>query len=154
MKELELLRALWKDRAKRSTELIVPSVSGSSADNALCSLHNDHWAYLVGYAFREALDIKYEKRMRDKKPYWTWTQGPIISFKNGDLIMSKTGETAVQVSYALPMGWDREIGEMYKGLVTHKLYSVKDNKFTVIGEKSVDQMQFLELLIYGEIKGL
>ncbi len=73
MDELILLRNIWGSRRKelkngepakkivflRKVELIVPRIS---YENGKGNLHNDHWAYQVSYAFREALDIKYEER--------------------------------------------------------------------------------------------
>lgn len=151
MVELELLKSLWKERTKRSTTLIVPKVEGNQPDNARCSLFNEHWAFTVGYGFRDALDISYEKRMFEKKPYLVWTQGPIIAFKEGDLITSKCGKMAVQVTYAVPMGWDTDSDEMYLGIVTYKNFAIRSGKFELVEEKSSDQMQFLGLLISGEI---
>ena len=64
MEELEYLKSLWSRKIKRKTKLIVPEVK---YQNLKGSLNNENWKFKVPYAFREALDIKFEQRMKDKK---------------------------------------------------------------------------------------
>lgn len=109
MEELEYLRSMWAEQTKRRGELIVRQVTHDGQES---SLNNDSWAFKVPYAFRDALDIAYEERKKDKKPYMVWTQGPILRFKEGDLIHSKDGCRAVQVTSALPVVWDPAKKEM------------------------------------------
>ena len=81
MGELELLKSMWAHKVKRNTKLIVSEVT---YDQGKGHLNNDHWHFQVPYAFLDALDLKYEQRMKNKKPYMVWTQGPLLRFKDGD----------------------------------------------------------------------
>ena len=103
MKELEHLRSMWAEKVKRKTDLIVPEITHIGQDN---SLNNDFWAFKVTFAFRSALDIKYEERKKDKKPYMIWTQGPFLNFKEAGLVHSQDGSRALQVQFATPIAWD------------------------------------------------
>ena len=150
MNELEHLRSMWAAKAKRKTELIVPQVTYDGQEK---SLNNDSWVFKVPYSFRDALDIKYEERKRDKKPYMVWTQGPLLSFKEGDLIRSKDERRAVQVRFATQMGWDSGKAEMYQGSVVYSDFAVSGNSFSKLNENSCTQMQFLQLLIFGKYDG-
>lgn len=144
---IEHLEEIWSGRTNRSTQLIVPHVSYSQNKG---SLNNDHWAYNVTYAFREALDIKYEKRTKNKTPYMVWTQGPILNFKEGDFIHSRMGFPSVQVKFANIMGWDPEKGEMYLGSVTFDEYETQSGKFIKVAQRNLNQIEFLTLLIDGK----
>ena len=147
MNELEHLRSMWAAKVKRKTELIVPQVTYIGRGG---SLNNDAWAFKVPYAFRDALDIKYEERKKDKKPYMVWTQGPLLSFNEGDLLRSKDGLRAVQIRISNPMGWDSTKNEMYQGSVVYSDYAVSNKLFSKFNQDTCTQMQFLELLIRGE----
>lgn len=146
MKEIEFLKSMWAPKIKRQIELIVAEITYS---NNIGSLNNDHWEYIVPYAFREALDIKYEQRTKDKKQYMIWTQGPILRFKEGDYLKSKNGTSAVQVLNANSMGWDTSINQMYEGNVVFDEFEVQGNDRIKIRRSDCTQMQFLEMLIYG-----
>jgi len=146
MKELDHLKSMWAPKTKRKTKLIVPGISYS---NELGSLKNESWFFDVKYAFRDALDIKYEKRMKDKKPCMVWTQGPILAFGGGDTIHSRDGKRAVQVLFATQMGWDPDKAEMYQGSVAYQEFSVAGHVSVKAGEHTCTQMQFLRLLISG-----
>jgi hypothetical protein len=146
MNVLEHLRSMWAEKAKRTTKLIVSSISHEGREG---SLENGSWAFKVPYAFRDALDIKYEERQKDKMSYMVWTQGPILSFKEGDLIQAKDGNSSVQVRFAERMGWDVSKAEMYEGSVVYAMYDLSGGPYTKLGEHSCTQMQFLELLIFG-----
>jgi|TARA_B110001469_G_C9558319_1_gene276934 hypothetical protein len=146
MKELDHLRSMWAPKVKRSTELIVPEVTYS---NGIGSLKNESWKFEVPFAFRDALDLKYEQRVKNKKPYMVWIQGSILRFKDGDAIKSKCGSRAVQVQYANPMGWDTSKNEMYEGSVVYEDFTISDGKYMKSGQHSCTQMKFLEMLIYG-----
>lgn len=145
MNEAEHLKSMWQPKARRSIELIAPVC----VENNKSVLNNNHWCYKVHFAFREALDIRIEERKKEKKPYLVWTQGPIISFKEGDLIHSNDGYHSVQVKFAQPMGWDGARHEMYEGVVTYSLYSNSNGKISEVAQESCSQMQFLEILIKG-----
>ena len=153
MKEIELLKSMWKSKTdtnkkiKRKTEYIVPEISYI---NEVGSLHNEHWVYKVPYAYTEALDIKYEQRMKDKKPYMIWTQGPVISFKDGDFLTKKDDKNALQVIYSQPMGWDTSKNEMYQGSITYDYFEINNGKHIKTKTNTCNQMQLLELLIYGK----
>jgi len=151
MNELEHLRSMWAPNTKRKTELIVPNITYGRQEN---SLNNDSWIFRVNYSFRDALDIKYEERKKDKKPYMIWTQGPLLSFKEGDLVHSKDERRAVQVLFATKMAWDSEKGEMYQGIVAYSEFIVSANSFSKLNtNNSCTQMQFLQLLISGKHDG-
>jgi len=146
MKELDLLKSMWAPKVKRKTELIVPKITYSGMHG---SLNNGHWKYRVPYAFRDSLDIKYEKRMKDKIPYMVWTQGPILSFKEGDLLTARDGKKSVQVQYANQMGWDTSKNQMHEGSVVYDEFDINNGKCTKIQRITCSQMQFLQILIYG-----
>ena len=149
MNELEHLRSMWTATSKRKTTLIVDlSYEGEEG-----SLNNDWWEFKVPYAFREALDIKYEERQKKLIPYWTWTQGPLLNFKIGDLIGSKDGSRAVKVESATPMQWDDSKQEMFEGNVTYSESSVSNGQYDTLRQETCTQMQFLELLIHGKYDG-
>ena len=145
--EIEYLKSLWAPKIRRKTKLIVPEVTYAKLDG---SLNNDHWAYRVPYAFRDALDIKYEQRIRDKQPYMVWTQGPILSFKEGDILFNKEEFKSVQVQSSNAMGWDSAKDLMYEGNVVYEAYELRDGAYKFIHSKCCTQMQFLEMLIYGK----
>lgn len=146
MYELDLLKSMWGFKAKRKTELIVQRVTYLDGQG---SLNNDSWAFKVTYAFRETLDIKYEERKKNKKPYMVWTQGPILSFKEGDLIHSSDGRRFIQVRFANQMGWDTNKEEMYQGSVVYSENAGSGNSIHRASEHTCTQMQFLQLLISG-----
>ncbi|MCC3803444.1 hypothetical protein QTO12_04550 [Vibrio owensii] len=129
----------------KEVPFIVPKVTWN-AEIGTGSLNNEHWAYCVGYAFREALDLQFMERIRDKKKVNLWSQGCILNFKEGDLISSKCGKKYVQVKYASPMGWDEDKNEMYYGSVT---YSYVDNENSIKEQRHTTQTDFLSLLING-----
>lgn len=147
MNELEHLRSMWSATVKRATVLIVPQVTYHEQKG---SLNNESWAFNVEYAFRDALDIKYEERKKNKKAYMVWTQGPLLSFKEGDMINSRDGNRIVQVRFASQMGWDASKNEMYQGSVVYSEYTPSNNTYLKLNEHTCTQMQFLQLLIHGE----
>ena len=147
MNALEHIRSMWAAKVKRSTKLIVPSVTHDGPEG---SLNNESWAFRVPYAFRDALDIKYEERRKEKTPYMVWTQGPILSFKEGDLIYAKDDCRAVQIRFASRMAWDAQKEEMYQGSVAYSEYVVSGGSFSKLKEHECTQMQFLELLMFGK----
>jgi len=147
MQELEHLRSMWKHKIKRKTDLIVSRVTYVNMSG---SLNNENWAFQVPYAFRDALDIKYKQRMKNKKPYMVWTQGPILSFKEGDVLTSTDEAKSVQVQFASCMGWDTSKNEMYKGNVGYDKYEITNGIYSEKERVTCTQMQFLKLLIYGK----
>jgi hypothetical protein len=146
MKELNHLKSMWGEKVRRRTDLIVPEVTYKDGQG---SLNNEYWAFSVPYAFRDALDIRFEERKKNRQSYMTWTQGPILSFKEGDFFHSADGKRAVQVRFAHQMGWDASKGEMYQGSVVYSDYSVSGNSLSKRSEHTCTQMQFLQLLISG-----
>lgn len=146
MNETEHLKSMWAAKIKRKLNLIVPKVTYDESEG---SLHNDSWAFKVPYAFRDALDIKFEERIKDKEPYMVWTQGPILNFKEGDMLHSKDGVRAVQILSAAPMGWDSKEAKMNEGAVFYSEYAVAKNSFLKLRDRNCTQMQFLQMLIHG-----
>lgn len=124
---------------------VVPAITWDN-DTKQGSLNNDHWCFKVGYGFREALDLRLIERKRDKKIVNLWSQGCIISFQEGDLIDSRCGKRAVQVTFASPMGWDDAKNEMFYGSVTYKELDLVNNSSTV---HTLNQLEFLNMLIEG-----
>ena len=151
MNELELLRKMWVKKARRGTKLIVPEITYIDRQG---SLNNDYWAYKVTYAFRSALDIMYQERKKDKKPYMVWTQGPLIAFKEGDVLTSQDASKVLQVNSALPMGWDVSNNKMGEGFVTYTIFNQSEAGLSQAGAQHCTQMQFLELLICGDKREL
>ena len=141
MEQLSHLRSMWNTRMRRSTELIVPCIT--SEDGEL-NFNNASWAFNVTFAFRDSLDIKYEERRKNKRRYMVWTQGPILSFKEGDVFHRSEGVVSLQITSAAPMGWDTDKEHMYEGSVTFSEYN--DG---LLGSHTCTQMQFLKLLIAG-----
>ncbi|WP_234494609.1 hypothetical protein [Vibrio maritimus] len=113
------------------------------------SLNNDHWHYNVGFGFREALDLLYIERIRNKRKVRLWTQGPNIAFKEGDFIESRDKNKAIQVIYADAMGWDTTKNNMFYGSVTYKVYERSINGLAVTKQNTATQLEFLEILIGG-----
>lgn len=129
----------------KKVPFIVPKVTWNNALGT-GSLNNEHWAYRVGYAFREALDLQFMERVRDKKKVNLWSQGCLLNFKEGDLISSNCGKKYVQVKYASPMGWDEAKNEMHYGTVT---YSFIDQEKNTSEQRHATQVEFLQMLIEG-----
>ena len=159
MKEIDLIKKMaLSTRAKRSDILIAPI--------KLDCLDTQNWVFPLCYGFREALDIRYTekvttiKKMIDgqevkvKKKYMIWTQGRIIAFKDGDLIINTCGDIAVQVEFAQPMGWDVSKDTMYTGSVMFKLYNIQEGKYLLAARYKCDQLEFLTLLINGSLQGI
>ncbi|MAW08354.1 MAG: hypothetical protein CME61_08780 [Halobacteriovoraceae bacterium] len=148
MNEITHLKKMWKPRAKRSAKTIADPVSLKGLEG---SLSNDHWAFNVTYAFRDALDIRYDMRVINKRKTPLWTQGPLIGFKDGDLIHTRDKHRAVQVRFAQPMGWDRDKNCMYTGSVVFTEFNIQEGRPTEIAQHTCTQMEFLELLISGQM---
>lgn len=146
---LEHFESMWSSKIKRKTSTI-PKVHYNN-ELSIGSLNNEDWFYNVPYAFREALDLKFEERKKDKKGYYIWTQGPILSFKNGDTFTATNGNYALQIQFANPMGWDSSKNEMYLGSVVFKKIAVIGNQLTELNQHICSQMEFLKILITGEI---
>ncbi|KZN59338.1 hypothetical protein N473_04025 [Pseudoalteromonas luteoviolacea CPMOR-1] len=149
MQELESLKSMWSAKVKRKVPTM-PQVKYNSELN-VGTLDNDDWYFKVPYAFREALDIKFEERKKDKKSYMVWTQGPILSFKDGDTFTAKNQKSALQVRFSNPMGWDPEKNQMYQGSIVFDKFDVSGHKHTKLSQHSCTQMDFLKILISGVI---
>jgi hypothetical protein len=138
----------------RKLKLIVPSLS---YENSQGDLNNDYWVYKVPFAFRDALDIKLEKKAKKiiyyddvgneqtKTTYYmAWTQGCLLNFLEGDLFQPTHDEPCLQIRSAKPMCWNSILGVMDQGYVEYELISKRGIFMTV------SQMDFLRILIYGE----
>ena len=144
--EVEFLKSFWHEPpVRRNRQLIVPKVTFEKNTG---SLNNDHWAFKVPYAFRDALDIQFQPLTKDKLVYTVWTQGFRIDFHVGDVLVSQDGKRCLQVHYAQPMGWDIDSNSMFEGIVDYKEYA----SGILQGEHerfACSQMQFLNILITG-----
>ncbi|MCY7296911.1 hypothetical protein [Alteromonas sp. a30] len=145
-KEFKLLKSMW-EKKERQLELIVPKVT---TDGITGSLNNGHWAYQVGYAFRSALSISYDERVKLKKPYMVWTQGPNIHFKSGDFIISRCQTKAIQVIAGTGVERDKETNKMDLGSVTYDTFDKTLTGWKKTGTHNHNQMAFLALLISGQ----
>jgi DNA helicase-2/ATP-dependent DNA helicase PcrA len=145
--ELEHLKSMWSSKIRRKQKLIVP-VSRFNDESEFLS--GEDWFFNVHFAFRSALDINYIERKKDKKSYMVWIQGPILKFKEGDMLHSSDGTTILQVKNANPMGWDSSLGSMYEGTVLFEVYENINNKIRKLKSYTCTQMVFLEILITGE----
>ena len=134
----------------KKVPFVVPKVTWDSTMMA-GSLNNEHWAFNVHYAFREALDLRFMERVRNKRKVHLWTQGALVSFKEGDTLVSRCRSRSVQVKYANGMGWDAAKQEMYFGSVIFKKHTIKNGVFSFVGEDNLTQLEFLEMLITGSI---
>ncbi|WP_305845317.1 hypothetical protein [Photobacterium leiognathi] len=83
------------------------------------------------------------ERVRNKKKIYRWSQGPIIAFKEGDLIRSRDNKRSVQVRFANPIGWDTDKNDMYYVSVTY----LESNSLET---KILSKIDFLNLLITGK----
>ncbi|MFK3862589.1 hypothetical protein [Pseudoalteromonas rhizosphaerae] len=149
---LKHLKTMWPsdDKSKIKRELAAyPSVYYNSVLSQ-GTLNNEHWYFNVPYTFRDALDIKYEQRIKDKVGSMVWTQGPILKFKMGDNFPAKNTNISLQVQFGDQMGWDRDKNEMYLGSVVFDLFELIDKKYTYKQRYQCNQMEFLELLINGD----
>lgn len=129
----------------KNVPFVVPRITWNSSTQK-GSLHNEHWHFIVGYGFREALDLLFMERVRNKKKIGLWSQGCIISFKEGDLIHSRCGQRSVQVKFAAPMGWDEAKNEMYYGTVTYNERNIEKGSMQ---SHTLNQLEFLTMLIEG-----
>lgn len=143
------LRDMLRPTVRRSTDLIVPSVTYKDREG---SLNNEDWHFHVPYAFRDALDIRYEERVKKGKKYKVWTQGPFLSFSKGDLLHSRDGKTVLQITFSSPAGWDGAKDEPYEGIVTFDEFDMTDTPEPLVkrGQRSMSQFEFLQLLIEGD----
>ncbi len=82
-----------------------------------------------------------------------WTQGPLLRFKEGDVLHSRDGRRVVQVLSAKQMEWDAAEEKMYQGIVIYLEYAMSGNSLTKLKEHAGTQMQFLQLLINGQDDG-
>lgn len=149
---LKHLKTMWPsgDKNKIKRELAAyPSVYYNFAISQ-GTLNNENWYFSVPYTFRDALDIKYEERKKDKKGYMVWTQGPILKFKMGDNFPSKNSNITIQVQFGDQMGWDGDKSEMYLGSVVFDLFELINKKYIYKQRYQCNQMEFLELLINGD----
>lgn len=135
----------------KKVPFVVPKVTWNST-MMTGSLNNEHWAFNVHYAFREALDLRFMERVRNKRKVHLWTQGALVSFKEGDTLVSRCVSKSVQVKYANGMGWDSAKNEMYYGSVIFKKHIIKKGSLNFVGEYNLTQLEFLEMLITGSVR--
>lgn len=141
-KNKKTFRRLDEDK---DVPFVVPFVSWDR-EKKEGSLNNEHWKFQVNYGFREALDLLFIDRVRNKQKVNLWSQGCIISFKEGDLINSHCGRRSVQVKFAVSMGWNNEKNEMDYGLATYKEMDLVSG---LSKTKTLNQLEFLNMLIEG-----
>ncbi len=142
------LDIIYKIKCRTKTRMVNLLVSEEKLHNQT-NLEYDNWKFSIPYAFREALDLRYEQRTKNKKKYMVWTQGPCLRFKEGDILHSKCGSFALQIRYALPMGWDEEKDLMYEGTVLFDVFEINNGKYSKQFSHQVTQLEYLKILVYG-----
>ncbi|HDZ9327767.1 TPA: hypothetical protein RUZ39_001667 [Vibrio cholerae] len=155
LNEIQLIEHIITTRIRKekssfdrlTKNLIVPSVSYDKSKGT-GSLNNEHWVFCVTYAFRDALDLAFQRRIEHKKTVHIWTQGPMISFKEGDLLHHKSGSIALQVKHAAAMAWDSDKNKMYYGYVNYQIFDF-EKKTYMKEDKTCTQLEFLDVLING-----
>lgn len=110
------------------------------------------WAYRLGPHFVDALDIALDRRMRDKKPYYAWTQGTRFAFKVGHTLHRTDESGVVQVMEAKEASSARDGVTREPGSVRVQVYAPAAEP--TIWEKTsvlnVTQDAFVRYLITGE----
>lgn len=120
-------------------------------DNEFCQ----GWAFKVGTHFADALDISLQRRLRNKQPYYIWTQGSAFSFKPGYTLQKSSGETLVQVVEAKSAIPARTDEERDPGLVLVEFHQAGSRPGTWCkhGICHLSQDEFVRFLITGEEAG-
>ncbi|WP_430735504.1 hypothetical protein [Halodesulfovibrio aestuarii] len=138
---------------------IVSTKSGKRTETLLYPKSDDlylGWMYVVGRHFRDAFDIKYTTKRKNKKEIKVWTQGSSFSVKEGYLFkMVNRPDWMLQVIGATPATPAGNNKERDKGSVTYqhikgntrekKLYTVSQDEFirTIIaGERPLHVVSF------------
>lgn len=135
-----IMDLLTSKRNKRTTNLVAEVTFDDEG-----KISTENWAYPIGYAFRDALDIKYTERIKDNKKHMLWTQGGYLSFKEGDYITSKDKSTNLHVKFAQKIGWDADNDCIYLGVVVFDVYE-SNNK---VNRFECNQVDFFGFLISG-----
>lgn len=108
------------------------------------------WFFAVGPHFSAALDIRLDKRKRNKKSYYIWTQGSAFAFQVGYQCQTRDGSTLVQVQSASSAGVQNN-GARNAGSVGVQVYKPGPKPGT--WEKSdflrMSQDEFVAFLITG-----
>jgi hypothetical protein len=139
---IKTLKAMWQPTIRRGTDLII-AIDTAHGKRTIAT---GHWPYDVQFAFLEALDIRFETRVKNGKPFPVWTQGPCISFKEGDTLRRRDGTAMVQVRLAQPMGWNAAADAMYEGIVSYDHFEREDGAFVLKERIGGTQMEFLATL--------
>jgi len=143
-----------KKREKRSLELLADFDENNQARG---------WVFAIKDFSKLALDIRLTERIKDKKPYWVWTQGKNFKFKVGYTIYNSPegwphpNVTAwVQITEASDVVPESKHSAGHPGLVIFDLYfrhidgsALKDDKPGICSQ--VEFVQFLQTgVLHGE----
>lgn len=116
---------------------------------------NEHWHYKVSFAFRDALDIKFTEKVKDRESSKEWTQGVYLNFKEGDTLHSKNKKKCIQIIRAIPA--KIYMGEYQEGTVVYYEYNIDERgRYTLVNidkKKHLSQKEFLYYLITGVKNG-
>lgn len=149
MKELAVLRSIGQVRKENNHNTFKRVKTLIISPTAEERLDAEHWHFIVKRGFRDAFDILKTSRVQGGKIIESWTQGPIIRFKEGDMLHSKCGKFCVQVKFYNDMGWDPVRNDLDEGTIVYKIYKKDDGKFIHLEEKSTTQYGFLNVIING-----
>lgn len=140
------------NKVRRSLELIVDDVRyvGNRGE-----LDNPEWAYEVPFAFRDALDIRYQERQEHKQSVYRWTQGPYVAFSPGDLLHHRDTGGCVQVLSSVAVRVEPGSGQTGEvqafrvdaGYVHAQFYQRREGRYFPMQRWSGTQWAFLEGLI-------
>lgn len=140
------------ETGKRHTNLIAHFVNG----------YADGWFMAVKESYRNALDIKYTERKKDKKSFFEWMQGPYFSFAEGHLFYNtpkayrkwKVAIEAIKVACkivsATPTILDKN-KKLVEGMVVFTIYK-PDAKLTslkAVKDYKLSQTEFVNFLKTG-----
>lgn len=124
----------------------------------------DGWYMAVKECYRNALDIKYTERKKDKKSFFEWTQGPYFSFAEGHLFYDtpkayKKWEQAIEaikiackIVSATPTSLDKN-KNLVEGMVVFTIYKPDAKRTSLKADKdyTLSQTEFVNFLKTGSL---
>ena len=139
------------ETGKRHTNLIAHFVNG----------YADGWFMAVKESYRNALDVKYTERKKDKESFFEWTQGPYFSFAEGHLFYDtpkgyekwekalRTIKTCCKIVSATPTELKNK--KLDEGIVVFTIYKPdeKHEFLKAVGNYKLSQAEFVTFLKTG-----
>ena len=154
---------ITRSREQRGLETLLPQEGPMPED----------WLFSMGRHFNDALDIRYQKRVTNKKERMVWTQGSAFNFPVGYTVDSTDGCIRIQVLKSRPVdptassvktGFAAAFLPVHEGLDNvfrdpgHALCAVyakdmrNDFPYKLIGSIDLTQDELVLLLIKGHDK--